>query len=123
MNRCPAPSLVARRRLYVAVPALLFAAALLGGSVGSAAQGASRNFSAQVQFGEMDVSKFPTVEINGQPIRTTPGFRLFSPQNTLVQANNYKGQQLPVAYLIEPQTRGLHQAWILTPAEIEKYRK
>ena len=27
-----------------------------------------------------------------------------------------------VGYVIEPQTQGLLTAWILTPAEIEKYK-
>ena len=27
-----------------------------------------------------------------------------------------------MGYVIEPQTQGLHTAWILTPAEIEKYK-
>ena len=32
------------------------------------------------------------------------------------------GDALVVGYVIEPQTQGLHTAWILTPAEIEKYK-
>jgi len=103
--------------------AAVLLAALAGVGLDAGAQGASRNFSAQVQFGEMAVTQFPVVEINGQPIRTTPGFRLFSPENMLVQASGYKGAKLPVAYLIEPQTRWLHQAWILTPAEVAKHGK
>ena len=39
-----------------------------------------------------------------------------------IRDSNYAGQKLLVGYVIEPQTQGLHTAWILTPAEIEKYK-
>ena len=42
--------------------------------------------------------------------------------DSLVFASNYAGQKMLVGYVIEPQTQGLHTAWILTPAEIEKYK-
>ena len=37
-----------------------------------------RNFPATVQYGVLRVDQMPTVQINGQDIRTAPGFRLFS---------------------------------------------
>src|SRR5258707_15300029 len=100
----------------------LCAGALLAGlacaSLGVAAQGLpsneTRNFPPQAQFGELVVTQFPEVEIDGKTIRTSPGFRLFSPERTLVQAINYQGSKLVVGYVIEPQTQWLHQAWILT---------
>ncbi|WP_347656415.1 hypothetical protein, partial [Comamonas thiooxydans] len=82
----------------------------------------TRNFPPTAQFGELTVTHFPEVAINGTTIRTTPGFRLFSRERSLVFASNYAGQKLLVGYVIEPQTQGLHTAWILTPAEIEKYK-
>ena len=68
------------------------------------------------------MTNFPEVAINGTAIRTTPGFRLFSRERSIVFASNYAGQKMLVGYVIEPQTQGLHTAWILTPAEIEKYK-
>ncbi|MDR0224916.1 MAG: hypothetical protein LBI66_00725 [Burkholderiaceae bacterium] len=122
MNRCNAPHTPRRRILAGAL-----CAALACASLGATAQGLpsndTRNFPPQAQFGELVVTQFPVVEIDGKAIRTTPGFRLFSPERTLVQAANYQGRKLVVGYLIEPQTLWLHQAWILTPAEAEKHYK
>ncbi|MBL5978526.1 MULTISPECIES: hypothetical protein [Comamonas] len=120
MNRCTT-DLISRR--FVAC-ALLAAAASAG--LPALAQGLpsddTRNFPPTAQFGELTVTNFPEVAINGTTIRTTPGFRLFSRERSLVFASNYAGQKLLVGYVIEPQTQGLHTAWILTPAEIEKYK-
>lgn len=116
MNRCTT-FLLSRR---------LFGAALLAGSSLALAQSLPtdepRNFPPTAQFGELTVTNFPEVTINGTTIRTTPGFRLFSQERSIVFASNYAGQKMLVGYVIEPQTQGLHTAWILTPAEIEKYK-
>ncbi|MEN2386903.1 hypothetical protein [Comamonas sp. A7-5] len=120
MNRCTTTRF--SRRLWGC--ALLAAAA--SASLQALAQGLpsddTRNFPPTAQFGELTVTNFPEVAINGTTIRTTPGFRLFSRERSLVFASNYAGQKLLVGYVIEPQTQGLHMAWILTPAEIEKYK-
>ncbi|MEX8193310.1 hypothetical protein [Comamonas guangdongensis] len=120
MNRCTTSPL--SRRLFATT--LLVAAA--GASLPASSQGLPsdepRNFPPTAQFGELTVTNFPEVAINGSPVRTTPGFRLFSQERSLVFASNYAGQKLLVGYVIEPQTQGLHTAWILTPAEIEKYK-
>ncbi|MEG1733735.1 MAG: hypothetical protein RR283_01760 [Comamonas sp.] len=121
MNRCTS-ALFSGRRLLAA--GLLAAAAT--GSLTAMAQGLPsnepRNFPPTALFGELTVTNFPEVAINGQAVRTTPGFRLFSQERTIVFAHNYAGQKMLVGYVIEPQTLGLHTAWILTPAEIEKYK-
>ncbi|MDL5036417.1 hypothetical protein QRD40_08635 [Comamonas sp. Y6] len=120
MNRCTTS--VLDRRLFGS--ALLAAAA--SASLPALAQGLpsneTRNFPPTALFGELSITNFPEVAINGSPIRTTPGFRLFSQERTIVFASNYAGQKMLVGYVIEPQTQGLHTAWILTPAEIEKYK-
>ena len=127
MNRCtisslrPSPS----RRLFSSA---LLAAAATGCLLTqvTVAQGLpsndTRNFPPTAQFGELTITNFPEVAINGTALLTTPGFRLFTQERTLVFASNYAGQKMLVGYLIEPQTQGLHTAWILTPAEIEKYK-
>lgn len=125
MNRCPdhlfAPASAARRLLAVA--ALSCAAGL---SLQAAAQGLPsdepRNFPPTAQFAEMAITNFPEVTLNGHTVRTSPGFRLFSPERTLLFAASYQGQKFPAAFVIEPSTQWLHTAWVLTPAEIEKYR-
>ena len=56
--------------------------------------------------------------VNGERrLRLAPGFRLFSPQNTLVLPHTVLGQGFTVNYLIEPSTGYLLTAWVLTPEE------
>ena len=118
MNRCTTSSF--SRRLFGS--ALLAAAASLPVLAQGLPSNDTRNFPPTAQFGELTITNFPEVAINGTAIRTTPGFRLFSQERTVVFAHNYAGQKMLVGYVIEPQTQGLHTAWILTPAEIEKYK-
>ena len=121
MNRCPSPAHAGRRAL-----ARLGAAVLLGASLSAFGQGLPsqepRNFPPSAQFAEMAITNFPEVAINGQAVRTAPGFRLFSPERTLVFASNSQGQKFLAAFTIEPQTQWVHTAWVLTPEEIEKYK-
>ena len=124
MNRCnyrlTATPSAARRLLMVA--AMSCAAGL---SLQAAAQGlpadVPRNFPPTAQFAEMVITNFPEVTLNGHPVLTAPGFRLFSPERTLVFASNFQGQRFPAAFVIEPSTQWLQTAWVLTPAEIEKH--
>lgn len=79
-----------------------------------------RNFPDTAQRGELVISAMPEVTLNGQKIRTTPGFRLFDAKNHLIFAHTVAGQRFTVNYVIEPNTQWLHQAWILTPEEIRR---
>ena len=119
MNRCPTS--LTRRLLSSAALAVAASTCLLA-SAQSLPSAEPRNFPPTAQFGELTITNFPEVAINGTALLTTPGFRLFTQERTLVFASNYAGQKMLVGYLIEPQTQGLHTAWILTPAEIEKYK-
>lgn len=119
MNRCTT-DLISRR--FVACALLAAASAGLPALAQGLPSDDTRNFPPTAQFGELTVTNFPEVTINGTAIRTTPGFRLFSRERSIVFASNYAGQKMLVGYVIEPQTQGLHTAWILTPAEIEKYK-
>ena len=76
-----------------------------------------RNFPSHVQYGVLRIDQIPRAEINGQPIRTAPGFRLFSADNKLIFAHSVQGQALRVAYVREASTQWLLTAWILTPDE------
>lgn len=126
MNRCPSLNLFSQRRrwLSASLQALLLASAswaLPAAAQGLPAEGL-RNFPPDARFGELVVGTMPDVTIDGKAIRTTPGFRLFSPERTLIMAHNFQGKKLVVAYAIEPSTQWLHAAWILTPAEAAHLR-
>lgn len=82
-------------------------------------EAAQRSFPDNVQRGVMQVAPLPELTINGKLLRTTPGFRLLDAKNRLVFAHTLQGQSFTVNYVIEPSTRWLHQAWILTPEEIQ----
>ena len=80
--------------------------------------GHQRSFPQNVQYGVLRVDAMPNVQLNGQNIRTAPGFRLFSAENKLIFAHTVQAQPLRVAYVIEASTQWLLTAWILTDAEI-----
>ena len=83
----------------------------------TAAAAGTRNFPPAAQRGKLVIGTMPEVMLNGKPIRTTPGFRLFSTEGRLVMGHTLSGQNLLVNYVIEPSTQWLHTAWILTPEE------
>lgn len=119
MHRChPFPLL----RALAASGALLGAATALPlqaqpvSSVTAAAAG-TRNFPPAAERGKLVIGTMPEVMLNGKPIRTTPGFRLFSTEGRLLMAHTLAGQNLLVNYVIEPSTQWLHTAWVLTPEE------
>ncbi|MEG0044681.1 MAG: hypothetical protein RR729_01820 [Comamonas sp.] len=120
MNRCTTAFL--NRRLFGSIALAAAASASLLAQAQGLPSNDTRNFPPTALFGELTITNFPEVAINGGAIRTTPGFRLFSQERSVVFAHNYAGQKMLVGYVIEPQTQGLHTAWILTPAEIEKYK-
>ena len=101
--------------------AALSCALLAGVAVPAAhAQGypaGTRSFPDIAQRGTLVITAMPEVTLNGKPIRTSPGFRLFDAKNRLVFAHTLQGQKFTVNYVIEPNTQWLHQAWILTPEE------
>lgn len=120
MNRCTTASL--RRRCFGAALLAAASCASLLAHAQTLPSGEARNFPPAAQFGELTITNFPEVAINGSPVHTAPGFRLFSQERTVVFAHHYAGQKMLVGYTIEPHTQQLHTAWILTPAEIEKYQ-
>ncbi len=120
MNRCTTAFL--NRRLLGSIALAAAASASLLAQAQGLPSNDTRNFPPTALFGELTITNFPEVAINGSAIRTTPGFRLFSQERSVVFAHNYTGQKMLVGYVIEPHTQGLHTAWILTPAEIEKYK-
>ena len=115
MNRCTTAFL--NRRLFGSIALAAAASASLLAQAQGLPSNDTRNFPPTALFGELTITNFPEVAINGAAIRTTPGFRLFDAKNRLVFAHTLQGQTFTVNYVIEPSTQWLHQAWILTPDE------
>lgn len=84
------------------------------------AQPGMRNFPSHAQMGVLRIAQIPNAAINGQAIRTAPGFRLFSPDNKLIFAHTVLNQDLQVVFIKEASTDWLLSAWILSPEEIAK---
>jgi len=80
-----------------------------------------RTFPSTALVGVLRIDQVPNAQINGQPIRTAPGFRLFSADNKLIFAHTVLNQELRVAYVKEASTQWLLTAWILTPEELAHY--
>lgn len=79
-----------------------------------------RHLPSHAQVGVLRIDQAPHAQINGQPIRTAPGFRLFSADNKLIFAHTVQSQALTVAYVREASTKWLLTAWILTPEEASR---
>ena len=117
MNRCLLASLIAAPLLATALPCTAQATLPQVETAVRAAPLGSRNFPSHTQLGILRIDQIPQASINGQAIRTAPGFRLFSADNKLIFAHTVQSQNLKVAYLIEASTQWLLTAWILTPEE------
>lgn len=77
-----------------------------------------RNFPSHAQLGLLRINEIPNAIINGQAIRTAPGFRLFSTDNKLIFAHSVYQKDLQVVFVKEASTQWLLTAWILSPEEI-----
>ncbi|MFN3376780.1 MAG: hypothetical protein ACK40S_09545 [Burkholderiaceae bacterium] len=84
--------------------------------------GGERTFPDAARRGTLQIAPGPQVLLNGQVVRTAPGLRLFSPQNTLVMLHTVVGQSFRVNYVIEHATGMLLTAWILTEGEAARPR-
>ncbi|CAM3394179.1 Copper resistance protein CopC [Paracidovorax anthurii] len=129
MNRCM-PSLLlaapAARRIGAAALLALCTAALAPSAALAQVQsslGGVRNFPDAALRGTLVVLSTAEAQIDGKTLRTAPGLRIFSPQNTLVMAHTLIGQSFTVNYVIEPSTGMLHSVWLLSKAEAAEPRK
>ena len=86
-------------------------------AVTTAAAAGTRNFPPAALRGTLVIGALPEVQLNDKPMRTSPGFRLFSTEGRLLMGHTLAGQKLLVNYVVEPSTQWLHAAWVLTPAE------
>ncbi len=81
--------------------------------------GAGRPFPAHAERAIMQVVQPPTILLNGQPERLSPGSRIRSANNMLVMSGGLIGQNLLVAFVREPLGL-IHEVWILTEAEAQR---
>lgn len=81
-----------------------------------------RPFPANAVFGTVVIGESPAATVDGKPVRTAPGLRIFDPENRLVHAHQVQGQKVKVRYVIEPATGFLQTVWILAPHELPKTR-
>lgn len=118
MNRCLLATLIAAPWLGMAVPSAAQAPVPEVHTAVSATKAGHRTFPSHAHFGVLRIEHIPHAQINGQAIRTAPGFRLFSADNKLIFAHTVQDQALHVAYVKEASTQWLLTAWILTPEEL-----
>lgn len=120
MNRCLLATLIAAPVL-AALPCAAQNAVPAVQTIATAPHPGHRNFPSTVEFGVLRIDQIPNAQINGQAIRTAPGFRLFSADNKLIFAHTVQSQALKVAYVKEASTQWLLTAWILTPEELATF--
>ena len=87
-----------------------------------AAPASLRNFPESALRGKLVVTGMYDAKLDGKPIRMAPGVRLFSPQNSLVQAHNVLDKTFTVNYVLENSTGMLLTAWILSKDEAAQKR-
>ncbi|MFG6415521.1 hypothetical protein ACG02S_16620 [Roseateles sp. DC23W] len=75
-----------------------------------------RPFPATALRGELQITQFPSVLMNGKPARLAPGARVRNDVNLWVPPAGLTGQKLVVHYTVE--SSGLiMDVWILNPVE------
>ncbi|MFS9605172.1 hypothetical protein, partial [Klebsiella pneumoniae] len=68
--------------------------------------------------GELVITQFPDVQLNGQPARLAPGARVKNESNLWVPPAGLSGQKLTVHYTIESSGLIL-DVWVLNAAELD----
>lgn len=76
-----------------------------------------RFFPAKALRGELVVTQFPDVLLNGQPARMAPGARVKNENNLWVPPAGLAGQKLIVHYTVESSGLIL-DVWVLNAAEL-----
>ncbi len=98
-------------------------AALAQSDALQAAPASLRNFPESALRGKLVVTGMYDARLDGKPIRMAPGVRLFSPQNTLVQAHTVLEKPFTVNYVLENSTGMLLTAWVLSKDEAAQKRQ
>ena len=121
-HRTPALALVSALALGAGLSALPAPALAQGAAPQAAAPASLRNFPEAALRGKLVVTGLYDARLDGKPIRMAPGMRLFSPQNTLVQAHTVLEKPFTVNYVLENSTGMLLTAWILGKDEAAQKR-
>lgn len=117
MNRCLLSTLIAASLLATTVVCAAQTSLPAAQKHVANGQPGARNFPSHAQAAVLRLQEAPNATLNGQAIRTAPGFRLFSADNKLIFAHTVQNQDLQVVYVKEASTHWLLTAWILSPAE------
>jgi hypothetical protein len=80
---------------------------------------AQRVFNADVLRGELQLTNPPEAQLNGGPIRLSPGARIRNRANLIQLSGSLLGQKLLVNYTLDP-AGDLFEVWILTDDELTK---
>jgi len=97
------------------LPLALAASALVAPVVAHAQQ--HRPFPATALRGELVITQYPDVLLNGRPARMAPGSRIKGDTNLWVPPAGLTGQKFTVHYTVEPSGL-LMDVWILNPVEL-----
>ena len=79
-----------------------------------------RQFPKEALRGEIHFISPPQVELNGTPMRLTPGARLRGEDNMFVLTGALTGQRLTVHYTLEDTSGGIKDVWVLREEERAK---
>ena len=121
-HHTPALALVSALALGAGLSALPAPALAQGTALQTASPASLRNFPEAALRGKLVVTGMYDARLDGKPIRMAPGMRLFSPQNSLVQAHTVLEKTLTVNYVLENSTGMLLTAWILDKEEAAQKR-
>ena len=122
MNRC-------RRQQFASKLAsrLLLAMLVIGVGVlvsfhtDAQSQSPVRPFPANAKRGVLEVQAWPTVLLNGEAERLSPGSRIRGVNNMLMMSGQLAGQRLVVNYTRDGQGM-VHEVWVLNPHEAQLER-
>ena len=118
MNRCLRACVIAAPLLATTLAAWAQGTVPSSGIQIPTATTGHRNFPSHAQLGVLRIQEIPNAYVNGQAIRTAPGFRLFNSDNKLIFAHSIYQQDLRVVFVKEASTNWLLTAWILSPEEM-----
>ena len=121
-RRTAALALLAALALGAGLSALPAPALAQDAAPQAAAPASLRSFPEAALRGKLVVTGLYDARLDGKPIRMAPGMRLFSPQNSLVQAHTVLEKTLTVNYVLENSTGMLLTAWILGKEEAAQKR-
>ncbi|MFG6487621.1 hypothetical protein ACG04R_13140 [Roseateles sp. BYS78W] len=77
-----------------------------------------RSFPVNALRGDLVVTQYPDMTLNGQAARLAPGGRIRNADNLLAQPASLVNQRLTVHYTVEASTGLLMDVWVLNSVEL-----